>query len=314
MKKIKSFNRIKSLFSKKVIAEILKKEIKVEQVENTNIYTFNKIFSVGNYTSLTPYNYGLILSNKYYALQILKEGKISIPKGKLFNMFDKNEALSYAKKIKFPIMLRLENAQLPIKALKVGFCSDFLPAFENLSKYQENILVEKYFKGKNIKILIVKNGYYNILINNAPVIVGDGRSNISELISKENLRRINLDKIIYPIKVNNEEFKLKEILKKGQKIILSNSIDLPEGGLIEEITLGSHESLIKLAKKILNLFPKLFYLSINLIVKDCQKRIRKDNYVITELRLTPGSNLQYPLFNGKKTENFEKIIADLLCN
>jgi cyanophycin synthetase len=296
----------KSLFSNLLLKEILNRDIQIDKIEKTNIFKFKNQLLIENYLNLTPYNYGLILSNKYFSLQLLKENGIPVPKGKEFNIYDSSEALLFAKKIKFPIFLRLSDSGINAKSIKVNKSSFFIENFNKLSKHKSNIIIEKYVSGKNYRIFVTENGWINIIEKIYPFIVGDGKSSIYKLISNENIERINSGE--FTIDPQNyfelNIIKASDVLKDDKKLEFKNLNMLEEGAIFRDVSI-KYKKLNSIAKRVLRTFPKLSFITFDLLINN-------QGYFITEVYLSPGLNSKFPVYKNLKIEKIEKVIVDLL--
>lgn len=308
-----------------VLQELCRMNIDIQKLPNVGVYTaINKnkqLFFIGNYTNLMPNNYGIIFNNKYYVSQILKYNKISVAKSSSFAQFDKNRALLYAQEIGFPVILRIERASSLTRGIvKIKNTIDFIAAFAKMSQSQENILVEKYLAGESYRMLITSNGYYSILKKQLPNISGNGKSTVRELIDEENMKRINSsERYIQPLHINGEilqkyNVNFGTILKKRKKIVFSDLVSEKEGATFENITEPIHPSVIELGKNILKSFPGLGYVGFEIIAKNCRRKLSKKNYIVSQIYISPGPNIHFPMKKGRVLKKAGEIIANLLLD
>lgn len=175
---------------KLIFQEMSKRGIKIEQLPDTNLYLANfgnhQEIIIGSYTSATTYSNGLLISNKNFVRQILKDNYIPVGKGGLFSPEEKEKAPLFAKKIRFPVILRQANAQLLIKAVTdIKNSQEFKKAWEKLSIIGEGILVEEFFKGKSFRVFVTKDGFLNIIRKNSSLLVS--RDQVNETTFYENI-------------------------------------------------------------------------------------------------------------------------------
>lgn len=300
--------------------EVIKRNYKLKQLKNTNIYFFEnkgKInFFIGGYNNLIPYNCGLIISNKSFVREILKNNRLPVAKGKLFLPNEIEDALFYAKKIQFPVIIKQENSQLDVESIIVRNQAEFKKGFVNLSEYGEGILVEKIFRGDKYRVFITLNGHMNIIKQIEPVITGDGKSTLKQLIRAENIRRINLtNSYIHPIKINDQVItnnNLEQILKNGQKIRLKSVSNIENGAIYENCLPNNIEKIKIIAERVLQAFPKIKYLAFEIISKNLEE-MNKNDYIVTEVYISPGYNLFFKLIGNHQINPAEEII-NLLIN
>lgn len=106
-------------------------------------------------------------------------------------------------------------------------------------------IIEQYLKGKNYRVVVIKNEVMSVIRRYPPFVVGDGSSTISQLVDEENKTRLSmkLHPVIYPIPKNKmvenqlkkQGYNLDSIPAKGQHIELHNKIALAPGGTVEAI-------------------------------------------------------------------------------
>lgn len=308
-----------------ILKEIFRRKINVFRTPYTNIFTAQKssksIIFINNYSSGITYNYGIILSSKYFARQILAENNIAVSEGKMFDPADKREALEYAKSITFPVLMRPDNVQSVMKgSMRVPNSKVFMDALRLFSLNQENVLIEKYKSGKSFRIFITRYGYINVLRKNVPFITGDGKSTFEELAEQENLRRINSEEIyVQPLRIDDEllenyKLRMDTILKKGKKVIFSQFVSAKEGATFEDVTKEIHPSFLLISKKILRSLPGMLFISFEMIAPAHKNELNKDNYIISELYVSPGPHVFFELMKGITRKNCPEVIVDLLLD
>lgn len=314
-------NNYLSPSQKIIFDEVKRRGYQLQQLRNTNVYYFEtkgKVnFFIAGYTNAVPYNCGLIISNKSFVRELLKNNRLSIAKGKLFLPDETENALIYAKKMGFPIIIRQENSQLDIKSITPKNQAEFKKGFSKLSEYGEGILVEKIFKGEKYRIFITSGGQMNIVKQSEPLIIGDGKSTLRQLVRAENIRRINLvNSYIHPIKINNKIIvnnDLEEMLKNGQKIRLKGVSNVEDGAIYEETYPKNGRRITKIAEKILKSFPKSRFITFEIISRNVERMGNKD-YIVTEVYISPGYNLFFKLMSNGQEINPAKEIINLLTN
>jgi hypothetical protein len=306
--KLKNINLsdISNIPVKMILNEVKSQGAEITQINETNIFIVKKnkkqINFIGNYNSTIPYGLGLILGSRYNVRQILKNNNISITPGKLFSYLEKDDALDFFKYLKSLVLLRLENSQLDTKSfLFIRNQHQFIQSFKELSSLQENILVEKFYSGNILRFFVTKTGFYNVLLKQQPFVVGDGLSSISNLVIKK-----------YSNKHNINIFNPNLILSLGKKIIFTECTNITNGAIYKDITQTVNPSFLKLAFKIIDTFPPLSYLSFELITKNYQKKITKDNYIISDVYLSPGPNISFDMYQGKLLQKGVKVLANIL--
>jgi cyanophycin synthetase len=291
-----------------ILDKLINQRVSVKQLEDTNVFIAQKdkkqaIF-IDSYTSAVPYGLGLILGSRYNSRQILKHNRIPVAPAEIFGHFENNKAYDFAKKIGFPVLVRLEDCQINSQSyIGIKNQKQFLKAFNCLSEYKENILVEKFNFGKILRVFITKNGFFNVLLKSQPLIIGDGISSVEHLLI---LAGINHN-ITLPMDINPDT-----VLKKNKKLKLIQCTSISNGAYYQDITSKFHPSFYTLSKKIINSFPGLSYLGFEIITKNYHKKITNKNFIVGDVFLSPGPNINFNSTNGKVSHKTDQLLIDLL--
>jgi hypothetical protein len=174
---------------------------------------------------------------------------------------------------------------------------------------QNNIKISQGTHGdKNYRVCVTRNGYCNILFRNNPKIIGNGWSTFKELLIKENLRRINNpDLKIMPVKIDKSalyknNLRLSYVPKAKEKIILDWINELEEGATFVDVTVSENKVITVFAKKIIDIFPGLNYLSFDYY----------GNEIIGNVDLSLSPNVLFMMKKGASNRQAAEIIADLI--
>jgi len=132
-----------------------------------------------------------IVGNKSLTKKILEQQGINVPKGE--NVDSTEDAIAYAKKIGYPVVVKPSNGNRA-KGVSVNLTSDemvakaFPIALSNNKDNRTDVIVEKYIKGDSYRITLVN---YQIIAACIHVfhtiqvkITGDGKTSIERLIDR----------------------------------------------------------------------------------------------------------------------------------
>lgn len=245
-----------------------------------------------------------ICENKELTKSTLSRAGVPVPEGCRFPPnTNKSEIIEYAKKIKFPVVVKpvAENAG---KGVFPNILTE--KELKNTVNYvrrelgYEDILVEKHFKGTEYRILIV-GGKIVGAVNRLPAnIIGDGERTIDQLIKKKNQSKksnpvistklIEVDKEI----INNLDYNgytLECILPKGKLIYLRNKSNVSRGGDPIDVTDELTDKMREIALNSVNSIEGLDVCGLDLLVDE------EDNTcVVIEINTKPMIGLHvYPI-------------------
>lgn len=245
-----------------------------------------------------------ICENKDLTKSTLSSAGVPVPEGCRFPpSINKSEIIEYAKKIKFPVVVKpvAENAGK-------GVFPNILTETElkGTVKYvrrklgYEDILVEKHFNGTEYRILIV-DGKIVGAVNRLPAnIIGDGERTIEQLIKKKNqskksnpiisTKSIEVDKEI----INNLDangYTLECILPKDKLIYLRNKSNVSRGGDPIDVTDELTDQMREIALNSVNAIEGLDICGLDMLVNE------EDNTcVVIEINTKPMIGLHmYPI-------------------
>lgn len=258
--------------------------------------------------------------NKHKTYRALKNNNLPVLKQITIKSIDdyklKNEEIPFPQVIKPKYGEKGKNIYLNIKNKKEGInaCKEFF-------KEVKSGVVEPYFKGEDYRFLVLKRRVIGIAKRKPPAIIGDGKHNIKELIKKENKRRLEYNKKIgrrmlnrmlvwkrIGWYLNNQGLKFTDILEKDKKITLFPIPNFSIGGTVETIDKEKiHPSFLNLCKEAAEAVC-LVLTGIDILAKDIQKKVNKNNCCIIEVNSDPGLRLHDWPNKGRSQRVAEKIL------
>lgn len=153
-----------------LLSALEKKKYQLSEVPGTNIVILKKKrverYFIQGYSPLVPYNLGLILSNKQIVKNILLDAKIPTVRGISCPPDQPQRLLERiaAEKLSYPLMLRQENSQLDIPAEgPIDSEEHLLKSYQKLSQAHQQIMVEPFLGGTELRVFLSADGYVNVL-------------------------------------------------------------------------------------------------------------------------------------------------------
>ncbi len=225
-----------------------------------------------------------------------------VPKGDI--VISREEALTAAKEIGYPVAVK------PVAGHKgIGVTAEvqdseelksaFARAVKAIPEEQSlRVIVEKSLSGADFRLLCV-NGRFVAATERRPAsVVGDGKSNIAELIRRENRTKARLDTPTSPMsKIQSDEsmemyleeqgLSLDSLLEAGSNVYLRKVANLSAGGVSIDATPTVHPDNIILAQDIAQHF-RLTCLGIDVIAPSLAKSWKSGNFGILEINAAPG--------------------------
>lgn len=173
--------------------------------------------------------------------RLLSNNKIAIPEGSVFEPGISNEELiSYAKKIGFPIVLKIVNA--PKKTFLNIQSSKELKSI--LIKHKKRLtsrklMIEKFIDGDELHFFIIENEILSVLQKKPIIINGNGKDSIDNLIKRLNKDRelksslntklIKVNKRVKNI-LSKQDYTINSVPKQNEQVYLQRISDQSRKG------------------------------------------------------------------------------------
>ncbi|MDO8552771.1 MAG: cyanophycin synthetase [bacterium] len=280
-----------------------------------------------NTLDLNPVGASDISKDKDYAAFFMRHMGYPAVRGKTFfsqewceaigSRRDIKAALSYAKKIGFPVIVKPNSGSQGVGVALVHNQREFFRAMKLIFRNDKVAIVQKPVSGRDYRIVVLDktiiSAYERIPLN----VVGDGKATILQLLKKKQhsfdaLKRDTRIKFKDPRianKLKSQKLSLRSIPKKGQQIFLLDNANLSTGGDSVDVTSTIHPAFKKIAVKLtrdMGLRLCGVDLMINGIISDPPK-----NYWILEINAAPG--LDHYVKTGKAQEEIvEKLYLKVL--
>lgn len=328
MTRIKEVLRIEEMGpSTKAICEAARKyNLPVTQLGETGFYQigYGKMgrvieATIGTETSCVGCD---ISCDKFLTKELLRNQNIPVACGdKVTNVI---ELLQCAEKIGYPVVLKPQYGNKG-NGVIVNITDEkhLIFTYNLLKKKYEDIILEKYIKGRDYRVCVVDYKVVAVSLRIVPFVIGDGKNNIKELIRIENenpLRGEDHEKPLTKIKLDQEllscigrnKITLNYIPKEGEKIELRQNANLSTGGLAvdctDKICKENIDYCIRAAKTI-----GLDICGIDICTDDISKPLNESNGIVMEVNAAPGIRMHHYPSKGE-SRNVGMAILNKLYN
>lgn len=256
-----------------------------------------------------------IVNMKDQTKEFLKLNGIAVVDGKRFRNSELTAALSFAKEIGFPVVLKpTDSSHGNCVFIDISSEAEFNSAWANISSKFENIIVEKFFEnGIEYRITATKEKVLAITKRVPANVVGDGKHTIQELIDIKNsdLRRgddsyrdfsrplvkIEIDDVVLGTLLK-DNLALDTVLKNDRQLFLRQNSNLSTGGDSVDFTDKADPSVKEISVKAINSIPGLAYGGIDFICHDIAQPQDKKSYSIIEINGSPGIFMHHFPYEG----------------
>lgn len=246
--------------------------------KNRRIFDYNGIkigSSADMITSFTTAEAKKICKDKQKTLLKLKEVGINVPFFKAFNP-DNDYELAYDwfsknKDEEKGFVLKPSNGRagrgvsVGIKTLE-DFKRAWQKAYDNLTAKDGTILIEERLIGIDLRVIVVDGRFVCAATRLPAHIVGNGKSNILELVNEKNsLRTKHAYYRLYPLIIPSDE-DLDYVPACGEVFLISRTSNIHQGGEAVDLTEFVSEDIKKIAERAASAIPGLGVSGIDFIL------------------------------------------------
>jgi cyanophycin synthetase len=239
-----------------------------------------------------------LASDKEGTKQILRDAGIPVPRGTVIYYQDElEEAINDVGG--FPIVVKpLDGNHGRGITIDINSHEAAEEAYEAAREVSSGVIVERFYKGRDHRVLMV-NGRLVAVAERVPAhVVGDGHSTIEQLIEITNqdprrgdghdnlLTRITVDRTTWQL-LDRKGYTLDTVLPKGEMCYLRSTANLSTGGIAIDRTDEIHPDNVWIAQRIAKTIG-LDIAGIDVVTTDISKPLREVDGVIVEVNAAPG--------------------------
>ena len=215
-------------------------------------------------------------------------------------------AVKYAKKSGYPVIVKPNSKSQGTGVSLVFNKKELIRALREIFKGDKVALVERYFPGKDYRIVVLDGEIISAYERIPLSVTGDGKSSILTLLKKKQKffiksgrdTRINFNDRRIKIKLHRLGYSFGSILPKNCKIYLLDNANLSTGGDSLDVTNKIHSGFKKIAINITrDMGLRMAGVDIMVTDGDITKSPKNCSYYIIEINAAPG--LDHYVTTGK---------------
>ena len=261
-----------------------------------------------------------LASNKDETKKMLEAAAIPVAKGMCI-MYE-SEVEEVIAKVGFPLVFKpLDGNHGKGASINVKTLEEAIAAFEHAKKYSKKIIVEKFITGYDFRVLVINNRFIAAALREPAHVIGDGVSNILQLIDTENKdprRGYGHENVLTEISIDREteeqllkyNYTLDTILKKDEKCYLKGTANLSTGGTSTDITDIVHPHNIFICERISRVIG-LDICGIDIMATNLSEPLEITGGVVLEVNAAPGFRMHLAPANGLP-RNVAAPVIDML--
>lgn len=235
---------------------------------------------------------------------------VPVPEGRLFANGEFAAALEFADTIGYPVVCKpaagVRGIGVVANIQNADELRDAFGLFSASHLADDDFIVEKHIKGGDYRIIVIEGEVVAAILREPASVVGDGHSNVAELIMRKNVvRRMNPHLWPRPVKygeamryqLKRAGLGLESVPAKGRLVLLSNTASLSQGGDSIDVLDEMHPSIKASAVAAVDAVPGLRYCGVDYLIEDHTRPIGEQEAGICELNAHAAlGNCEYPMF------------------
>lgn len=260
-----------------------------------------------------------IVADKELLKELLQEAGIPVPAGAVAK--SEEEALKVAERLGFPVVVK------PLRGnhgrgvfLNLTTPAALKQAFVLAQQEEEEILVEKYHPGRHYRLTVVGERMVAAAERIPPLVVGDGKHTIKELVDNINqdpmrgeghsrpLSRIVIDPAVI-LCLSRQGYTINSVPRAGEKVFLRENANLSSGGTAVDVTDLVHPENAELAVRAAKV-AGLDVAGIDIVAEDISRPLPGQG-VVVEVNACPGIRMHHFPSQGEPRDVAGAIIDTL---
>ncbi len=266
-------------------------------------------------------------------LRLARAG-VPVPRGRTFAHGDIESAVAFAERIGYPVVVKPATGVRGIGVVaNIRNRSELLAAFEQINDPRlgaTDFIVEQHIQGRDYRIVVVGDEVIAAILREPAGVEGDGERTVAELVvDKNTFRRQNPHLWGRPIlygsaaryQLRRQGLTLTSVPRKGQRVVLSNTCSLSQGGDSVDVLDELHPSIKDACVRAVKAVPGLWFCGVDFLLEDHTMPLSEQQAGICELNAHAAiGNCEYPLYGSPRqvartvlrgcVEHFGLSIAD----
>jgi len=253
--------------------------------------------------------------------RILANAGVPVPRGTVINYSDELEK-AIQEVGGYPIVIKpLDGNHGRGITIDIRSWAEAESAYDAAREVSRSIIVERYYAGRDHRVLVVDSKVVAVAERVPAHVVGDGVSPIEQLIDQTNqdphrgeghdnvLTRIEVDRTSYQL-LKRQGYSLETVLPQGEVCYLRATANLSTGGIAVDRTDDIHPENVWLAQRVAKIIG-LDIAGIDIVTPDISRPLREVDGVIVEVNAAPGFRMHVSPSRGIP-RNVAGAVLDML--
>lgn len=260
-----------------------------------------------------------IAQDKDLTKTLLQAAGVPVPIGRPVR--DTDDAWAVAQQIGLPVVVKPQDGNQG-KGVTVNVATrEQLDAAFKAAEAIGTVMVEKYLAGNDFRLLVVGKKLVAAARRDPPLVIGDGRLTVRELVDRVNadprrgdghatsLTRIRLDDIAIS-RLQVQGLEPNSVPAKGQRVLLRNNANLSTGGTATDVTDDVHPDVAARAVAAAQMVG-LHICGVDVVCESVLRPLEEQRGGVVEVNAAPGLRMHLTPSYGKGRPVGEAIIGHL---
>lgn len=252
---------------------------------------------------------GLCTHKEATRLRLQQHG-VPVPEGRTFANVDWVSAEEYADRIGYPVVVKPAMGVRGIGVVAdIGGPDELRRAFRRFgaSRFGDGeFIVEKHIPGRDYRIVVIDDRVIAAVLREPASVEGDGEHTVGQLIVNKNAVRGRNPHLLSRLikygdaarhRLDRAGLTLASVPAPGQRVLLSDSCSLSQGGDSIDVRDELHPSIKDACVRAVRAIPGMWYCGVDFLLEDHTRPLAEQQAGVCELNAHAAiSNCQYPLY------------------
>lgn len=244
--------------------------------------------------------------NKSLTRSLLRSKGYPVVRGDIFDENESQVALKYVHSIGYPVVVKPNDLAHGVGVYtNITNDEDFLFFFNKCSGVRGGVIVEKHFDGEEYRFLLVGSKVSAVMMRRPANVLGNGVSNIRQLIKNKNILKKKIGHPLHKIDQNlideleKKGMSLDDIPFKDEYVQLRGVSNISAGGDRVDVTAITNQIYINFVEEIsAKLFSGITFSGFDVFIKKITEPPEQGDWSICEINSRPNLN-HYCVLEGE---------------
>jgi cyanophycin synthetase len=263
-----------------------------------------------------------IAQDKALTKSLLHAAGVPVPLGKPATTLE--QAWQIAQEVGLPVVVKPQDGnQGKGVSVNISDRTTFDKAYATALRYGV-VMVEKFLPGHDYRLLVVGNKLVAASRREPPLVVGDGKHTVRQLVDLVNadprrgdghatsLTKIRFDDIAIG-RLHEQDLQPESIPVKGRRVLLRNNANLSTGGTATDVTDDVHPEVASRAVEAAQMVG-LDICGVDVVCESIQRPLEEQNGGIVEVNAAPGLRMHISPSYGKGRDVGKAVIEHMYAS